>query len=266
MKVSKQFIVVTGSILTFSIMLTLIGFQFSMNKAEASINSSAPDLTEAPVKEASDIKEEMMAKPPKEIMKQGEKYQYFLIEDEGELPPGEKDITVDEALYLTMNTLNQLFDFTYEDQVITVDYMSVIFVSDDVSVDTYHVTVNGPKDGDSKLDGYFCTINSITGEVISVNKYIDDERLNEYNYTEIEEGYAVTNQTKKIVEVVALDLLEKYHIYDKDKVKITDVKFNEYDVRKYEVYFKTDKGNNIILEVSQKSQELLGYWVFPKAI
>ncbi|MGL4374449.1 MAG: hypothetical protein ACRCS6_11720, partial [Turicibacter sp.] len=123
-----------------------------------------------------------------------------------------------------------------------------------------------PKNGDHNLDGYICTINSITGEVISANKYIDDERLNEYNYTEIEEGYAVTNQTKKIVEVVALDLLEKYHIYDKDKVKITDVKFNESDVRKYEVYFKTDKGNNIILEVSQKSQELLGYWVFPKAI
>lgn len=266
MKVSKQLMAVTGGILILSVMITMIGFQISMNAAESPTNHLNVGLTETPVREESDMKVEMMAPPQKEIKKQGEKYQYILIESEGELPPGEKDITADEALDLTMSTLKQLFDFNYDNQVITVDYGTIIFVSDDSTVDTYHVTVNGPAKGDANLDGYFCSINSITGDIINVQKYILDERVDEYNYSETEDGYAVNNKTKKVAKSVALEFLKKYHIYDKDKVKTTDVKFNEYDVRRYSVYFKTDKGNTIIVEVAQKSQELMGYWVFPKEV
>lgn len=272
MKVSKKLMVVTGGILTLSVMVTMIGFQISMNVAEAALNQSDISLTEMPVREESETKVENIATPLKEVTKQGEKYVYTALE--GQWSPGEKDITVDAAIESTMEVLKQLYDFNYQDEEITVEYMPVIFVSKDVTVDTYHISVNGPGtissfsdesltiEGDPDSDGYVCLINAVTGEIISSNKYVYNERINEANYIEDEVGYTVNNQTKKEFKNLALEYLEKYDIYDKDKVKIEEIYFNEYDVRSYSIYFKTDKNQEIIIEISQKSKELIGHQIF----
>lgn len=272
MKVSKKLIVVTGGILSLSVVVALAGFQMSMNAVEAATNKSKFNLTETPVREESELKTENMANPPKEVEKQGEKYTYVMLE--GDNSPGEKDVTVDEAIDLTMQVLKQLYEFNYQNEVITVEYGPVIFVSKDVTVDTYHISVNGPKtihsfsdefltvEGNPNSDGYVCLINSVTGEIISSNKYVYNERVEEANYTEDEAGYAVNNQTKKEFQNLALELIEKYDIYDKEKVKFKEIYFNEYDVRSYSVYFETDKNQEIIINISQKSKGLIGHQIF----
>lgn len=269
--------------LAICINLCLMAILFSTITNQSGIKADVvEDIGKAPVSDTSPGDTQSMSVPSTDypygdVVVEGAKYTYMWrsLKDGTSTKPGEKDYTKDEAIDVMLDWLNKLYGFEYNGEKIIVAYKTAT-ESTMYDVDNYSLIVEELEQSDNKEEFYYeCGINSVTGELVHLAKYIKGldnvELYSKYNYLEDDAAYTGINQYKieenlPEFKELALKYLDSYGIYDSSKVSYVTYDHNSYNTVSYDILLETDKKEEILIRINEKTKKLLEYHVSSKQL